>query len=241
MAFEKPPAVAFEGSANAARVMDKAVPLSVLFVLFCTTAPEPLVPEVSTFPNWWMLHRQPVWVTPPKAMVTAPAVGAAPIALNRVVRYRGVAMVPQVTVFTWTHVSPLPVSVGVSGGLVLFELVTQARIRVFAVGVMLDVVHEEASVPLALPVNRVWVTAAVAVPGRRTNDQAAIKAPTKERRSAAFLGLPVIALIPSSTRTSTSAVRRKRLHLSRGSIVRGVSTDRAISWTTRKRMGFRGL
>ena len=72
----------------------------VLPVTACTTAPEPLVPEVSTLPNAWMLHKQPVWVAPAKSMVTALLVGEAPMALNRVVLFRGVAMVAQVTVAT---------------------------------------------------------------------------------------------------------------------------------------------
>jgi hypothetical protein len=161
-------------------------------------------------------------------MVMAPAVGEAPIARKRVVRFNGVPVVPQVTVATCAQVSPLPVSVGRSG-VEPFELLIQARMRLFAVGVMLAVGHEVASVVLPLLVNSVAVTAAVAVPGSRTSEQATIKAPTKERRSAAVSDLPLVVLMPPLTWTPNLAVCRTRLYLSRSSIVRGASTDRANS------------
>jgi hypothetical protein len=102
------------------------------------------------------------------------------------------------------------------------------RRSLFAVGVMLAVVHDAASVVVPPPVNREAVTAAVAVPGSKTSKQARITARTKERRSAGVVGLTDVALMPAPTWTSTLPLRRARLHLSRSSIVRGVSTDRAI-------------
>jgi len=143
--LEKPPAVAFVGSPSAASGIDRPVAAGELFALpvtLCTTAPEPFVPEVSTPPNCSIVQAQPFWVLPaPKFMVTAPAVGAAPIALKRVVRAVGAAMVPQATVATRTQVRPLPDNVGVAGVAPLV-FVTQARTRLLAVGVMEAVVYE---------------------------------------------------------------------------------------------------
>jgi hypothetical protein len=110
-----------------------------------------------------------------------------------------------------------------------FEFETQTRIRVFAVGVMVAVVHDAASVVVPPPVNREAVTPAVAVPASRSSEQARITARTKERLSAAVLGLSLSALTPRPTWASTLAVRAARLHLSRSSIVREVSTDRATT------------
>jgi hypothetical protein len=72
-------------------------------------------------------------------MVTAPDEGEAPIARNNVVRFVGVPVVPQVTVATCTQVRPFPERVGVFGVEPLL-LVTQARTRWFADGVMEAVV-----------------------------------------------------------------------------------------------------
>jgi hypothetical protein len=102
-------------------------------------------------------------------------------------------MVPQVTVATWTHVSPFPERVGMSG-VEPFELLTQARIRLFAVGLMLAVVHEVASVVLPPVVCELAVTAAIAVPGRTISEQVRIAAQTTGPKSIPILRSPFAAL-----------------------------------------------
>jgi hypothetical protein len=100
--FENPPAVAFKEEANAASVIERPLVLapSAAPVTDCTTAPEPSVPEVSTPLNWITLHKQADCEVLPKLMAMVPVVGESPMALNRVVLFRGVPVVPQVTVFT---------------------------------------------------------------------------------------------------------------------------------------------
>jgi hypothetical protein len=165
--FENPPAVALAAFSRGARGMDRDVAgLSTAPGTACTTAPEPSVPEVSTLPNSWILHKHPVWL-PVNEIVTVPLVGEAPMALYRVVRFVGVAMVPQVTVATWTHVSPLPETLVGRAGAEALELVTHMRIRLLAVGLMLAVTYELALVVTPPVVNSAAVMAAAAVSGRR--------------------------------------------------------------------------
>jgi hypothetical protein len=135
--LENPPTVAFIELESAARVMlNPPVPaLSAQLVTLCTTAPDPSVPDVATPANCWIDHRHPVWLAPPKVMVTVPEVGAAPIARNNVVRLLGETLVPQVTVATRTQVRPFPERVVLSGVVALL-LVTHARTRLLEEGVM---------------------------------------------------------------------------------------------------------
>src|SRR5206468_8764734 len=81
----------------------------------CLTAPEPLVPDVSTPENSTMLHEMDCWAFE-KLMVTLPAVGDAPIARNSVMRSRKVGLPAfQTAVLATTQVRPFPESVGRSG------------------------------------------------------------------------------------------------------------------------------
>jgi len=112
-------------------------------------------------------------------------------------------------------------------GALAFELLTQARMRVLAAGLILAVGYEFKAVVTPPVVSSVAVTAAVAVPGTRTSQQANVTAQTKERRSAAVLGLLLVALMRPPTRTPTLLLRRVRLDVSHSPIVRGVSMDRA--------------
>src|SRR5206468_7175958 len=91
-----------------------------------TTAPEPLVPDVSTPENSTMLHAIDFWVLDPKSMVTAPAVGDAPIARNNEMRLPTAVAIP-------TQVRPFPESAG-KPGFGVAVLTTQARTRLFAPG-----------------------------------------------------------------------------------------------------------
>jgi hypothetical protein len=68
-------------------------------------------------------------------------------------------------------------------GRLAFELLTQARTRVLAVGLILAVGYEALAVVLPPVVNWVAVTAAVAVPGTNASEQTKVTARTKERRS----------------------------------------------------------
>jgi hypothetical protein len=98
-------------------------------------------------------------------MVTAPLLGAAPMARNSVMRAVGVPVVLHVWVATCTHVSPLPASDGRLAELARV-LVTQARTSAFAEGVMEAVVYELASVVLLDVTRWVAVTAASAARGQ---------------------------------------------------------------------------
>jgi hypothetical protein len=73
-------------------------------------------------------------------------------------------------------------------GALAFELVTQARMRVLAVGLILAVGYEFKAVVTPPVVSSAAVTAAVAVPGTNASEQARATAQTKERRSAAVVG-----------------------------------------------------
>src|SRR5207247_1893155 len=116
-AFPRPPAVAFPLPMADGSVMVRpdgpaasSVPVAV-----CTTAPEPLVPDVSTPENSTMLHAMDSWPLE-KLMVTLPAVGDAPIARNSVMRSRKVGLPAfQTAVLATTQVRPFPESVGRSG------------------------------------------------------------------------------------------------------------------------------
>ena len=111
-------------------------PALVTFVTLCTTAPLPFVPDVSTPVTCTRAHSLPCTVVP-MLIVTAPALGAAPSARNRVSRENADPVGAYSCVATCTHVSPHPDRVGagaVPAG--LRWLFTQARTSAFAAGVI---------------------------------------------------------------------------------------------------------
>lgn len=130
------------------------VVLEVLVALW-TTAPEPLVPVVSTPLNSKICHWQPFWVRPAKSMVTAPALGLATMPRNIVQRR---LEVPAIRLAICTQVIPLPLRVGVSG-VEDFELPMHAITSLLPVGVIDAVVYDVASVSLKAPVRGFCATA----------------------------------------------------------------------------------
>jgi hypothetical protein len=131
----KNPAVAFPVPEKAESVTVKEVVEVAVFCADWTTAAEPFVPLVSTLPNSTIDQVQFVCVCPPKSKVTVPEEGEDPRARNTVVRR---FTDPCAEVFTSTQVRPFPDAVG-SFGAAPAELVTAARMSLFAVGVMLAV------------------------------------------------------------------------------------------------------